>query len=110
MRTFFVSYNFIVVTFIFCPLVHSLILDTNLLKQWYPNYKTNATTISLSYSNIDSIAVTTFDGLTNLLKLDLSSNRLKTLDPLVFKSLANLQELDLSSNQILSKEQSLSVI
>ena len=101
------NFFFGVVLVTLLPVGYTLILDVDLLKKWHPNYKTNAS-ISLSSSNIDSIDISTFDGLTNLQKLYLSSNRLKSLDASHFKSLVNLQELDLSSNRLsyMSKEQS----
>ena len=100
------NFFFVVVLAILLPVGYTLILDVDLLKKWHPNYKTNAS-ISLSSCNIDSIDISTFDGLNNLQKLYLSSNRLKSLDASHFKSLVNLQELDLSSNRLsyMSKEQ-----
>ena len=78
---------------------HSILLNRDQLKQWYPDYLTR-TNFTLKTRGIDEISADTFAGLTQIQFIDLSENMVSSLDPLVFKGLIQIETLYLTTNNL----------
>ena len=92
-------YEYLFVFLLNFIVINSIVLDRNLLASWYPDYETRGD-LPLDNRNITSIALDTFQNLTNIQSLDLSVNNLNDLYDFTFKDLINVEQLYLKTNNI----------
>jgi Leucine-rich repeat (LRR) protein len=78
---------------------HSILLNRDQLKQWYPDYLTRSH-FTLTKRAIDDISADTFAELAQIKFINLSENMVSSLDPLVFKDLIQIETIYINQNNL----------